>query len=90
MKMHEGECSWGSCCARVGSGQPCSGNKGSDEPPVPTSSSSPRPERELSEHCALPALGLQLDLLLSQVKADQKINDSVSFLCFGVPNKGNS
>ena len=73
----------------MGSRQPCSRNKGSKELPVPISSSSPCPGHDPSEHCVLLALVLQLVLLLSQGKTDQKINDSVRFLCFGVSDKGN-
>lgn len=86
--MHDGEGSRGSYRARAGSRQPCSSNKGSKEPPVPTSSSFPCPRHDLTEHCVLLALGLQL-VLLSHGKTDQKINDSVRFLCFGVADKGN-
>lgn len=56
---------------------------------MPTSSSFPCPGHDLSEHCVLLAFGLQLVLLLSQGKTDQKINDSVRFFCFGVSDKGN-
>lgn len=55
---------------------------------MPTSSSFPCPGHDLTERCVLLALGLQL-VLLSHGKTDQKINDSVRFLCFGVADKGN-
>lgn len=49
---------------------------------------SPCPGHDLSERCVLLALGLQLVLLPSQGRTDQKITDSVRFLCFGVSDKG--